>query len=556
MKKVLLLVLSLALAFTLSACKTDDDGEEVVFNWNIGADPATLDPGLNGASDGGDVINNTFEGLVREINGEVLPGIAESWSTSSDGLTVTFNLRESNWSDGTPLTADDFVYSWLRAMDPATASEYSWIWHYTNVVGAEDYVNGDGTKANVGISAPDDYTFVVELINPTDYFVSLMAFYHFMPVKQEAVEAGPDGTWAKDPEIYVSNGAFKLQSYSIGDGLVLVKNDEYWNAEEVGIDRIDALFIDDESTAYTAFKAGDLDYIPSVPTAEVPILIAESDEFYVFPLLGTYYYSFNMDADGDGVNEGYADDGLWSNRKLRTALNYAIDRDAITEALGAGEVSAGGFVPPGFLDHEGNDFFETAGTYGLVTDDGNFDEAVSLFAEAAGELGMSVAQLQTALESEELLYNTSEGHQFVAQMVQESWQQVLGFTMPLANQDWAIFQDTRSQGDFSVARGGWLTDFMDPSGLLGIFKSDNAYNDPNYYNDEFDTLLTEASSTTDTTTHFEKLYEAQELFMTDFPIIPVYHYTDTMLVSDDLVGWGRSVLGTVDFTRATINRSE
>ncbi|MGS0973699.1 MAG: peptide ABC transporter substrate-binding protein [Candidatus Izemoplasmataceae bacterium] len=556
MKKVLLLVLSLALALTLSACKTDDDGEEVVFNWNIGADPATLDPGLNGASDGGDVINNTFEGLVREINGEVLPGIAESWSTSSDGLTVTFNLRESNWSDGTPLTADDFVYSWLRAMDPTTASEYSWIWHYTNVVGAEDFVNGDGTKEDVGISAPDDYTFVVELLNPTDYFVSLMAFYHFMPVNQDAVEAGPDGTWAKDPEIYVSNGAFKLDSYSIGDGLVLVKNEEYWNVEEVGIDRIDAKFIDDESTAYTAFNAGDLDYIPSVPTAEVPILIAESDEFYVFPLLGTYYYSFNMDADGDGVNEGFAEDGLWSNRKLRTALNYAIDRDAITEALGAGQVSAGGFVPPGFMDHEGNDFFETAGTYGLVTDDGNFDEAVSLFADAASELGMSVSELQTALESEELLYNTSEGHQFVAQMVQESWQQVLGFTMPLANQDWAIFQDTRSQGDFSVARGGWLTDFMDPSGLLGIFKSDNSYNDPNYYNSEFDTLLTEASTTTDTATHFEKLYEAQEVFMTDFPIIPVYHYTDTMLVSDDLVGWGRSVLGTVDFTRATINRSE
>jgi oligopeptide transport system substrate-binding protein len=556
MKKVLLLVLSLALAFTLSACKADDDGEEVVFNWNVGADPATLDPGLNGASDGGDVINNTFEGLVREINGEVLPGIAESWSTSSDGLTVTFNLRESNWSDGTPLTADDFVYSWLRAMDPETASEYSWIWYYTNVVGADDFAMGVGDKEDVGISAPDDYTFVVELINPTDYFVSLMAFYHFMPVKQEAVEAGPDGTWAKDAELYVSNGAFKLESYTIGDGLILVKNDEYWNAEVVGIDRIDAKFIDDESTAYTAFNAGDLDYIPSVPTAEVPILIAESEEFYVFPLLGTYYYSFNMDANGNGVNDGYAEDGILSNRKLRTALSYAIDRDAITEAIGAGQVSAGGFVPPGFLDHEGNDFFETAGTYGLATDDSKFDEAVTLFAEAAAEMGMTVSDLQTALEGEELLYNTSEGHALVAQMVQESWSQVLGFVMNLANQEWATFQDTRSQGNFDIARGGWLTDFMDPSGLLAIFESGNSYNDPNYFSTEFDVLMNDAASTITAQVHFEKLYEAQEVFMTDMPIIPVYHYTDTMLVSDVLVGWGRSVLGTVDFTRATIDRSE
>jgi oligopeptide transport system substrate-binding protein len=554
MKKVVLLIVSLALVFTFSACNKDKDSEEVIFNWNIGADPATLDPGLNGASDGGNVINNTFEGLVREISGEVLPGIAESWSTSSDGLTVTFNLRESNWSDGTPLTAHDFVYSWLRAMDPATASEYSWIWYYTNVVGADDYAMGVGDKEDVGISAPDDYTLVVELINPTNYFVSLMAFFHFLPVNQAAVEAGPDGTWAKDAELYVSNGAFKLESYTIGDGLVLVKNDEYWNAEEVGIDRINAKFIDDESTAYTAFNAGDFDFIPSVPTAEVPILIAESSEFYVFAQLGTYYYSFNMDKDGDGVNEGYAEDGVFTNRKLRTALSYAINREAITEAVGGGEVAAGGFIPPGFLDNEGNDFFETAGTYGLATDDSNFEEAVTLFAEAASELGLTVAQLQTALEAEELMYNTSEAHAFIAQMVQESWSQVLGFDMPLANQEWATFQDTRSQGNFDLARGAWLTDFMDPSGMLAIFSSDNSYNDPNYYNPAFDALLNEAASTTSAQVHFEKLYEAQEVFMTDMPIIPVYHSTDTMLVSDDLVGWGRSVLGILDFTRASINR--
>jgi len=177
-----------------------------------------------------------------------------------------------------------------------------------------------------------------------------------------------------------------------------------------------------------------------------------------------------------------------------------------------------------------------------------------LFAEAASELGLTVAQLQTALEAEELMYNTSEAHAFIAQMVQESWSQVLGFDMPLANQEWATFQDTRSQGNFDLARGAWLTDFMDPSGMLAIFSSDNSYNDPNYYNPAFDALLNEAASTTSAQVHFEKLYEAQEVFMTDMPIIPVYHSTDTMLVSDALVGWGRSVLGILDFTRASINR--
>ncbi len=562
MKKLLLVLVSLVLVLGLSACKTEE--KDVVLNWNIGADPATLDPTLNGASDGGDVINQTFEGLVREINGVVYPGIAESWETSADGLTVTFHLRHSNWSDGTPLTANDFVYSWLHGMDPQTASEYSWIWEYTNVVGAMDFAYGeDGATADgVGIEATDDYTLVVHLVNPTAYFVSLTAFFHFLPVKQAAVEAGPDGIWAKDPSIYVSNGPFKLAEYTIGEGLKLVKNEEYWNADAVKIDVINGKFIDDASTAYAAYNAGDLDFIPSVPTAEVPILIAESDEFYVFPLLGTYYYSFNMDQNGDGDNDdGYVkgsdtDDGIWSNAKLRTALSYSIDREAITEALGSGQVPAGGFVPPGFLDDEGKDFFAEAGTYGLVTDDGNYAQAVTLFAEAASELGLSVSELQAELAKEELLYNTSEGHKLVAEMVQQMWKGNLGFEMPLANQEWSVFQATRSAGDFSIARGGWITDFMDPSGLLSIFASTNSYNDPNYYNAAFDELLSQAQATTDPSVHFAKLYEAQEIFMTDMPIIPVYHYNDSMLVKDYVQDWGRSVLGAVDFSRATIADKE
>ena len=492
MKKLLLVLVAMTLVLGLAACKKEE--KDPVFHWNIGADPATLDPGLNGASDGGDVINNTFEGLVREINGTVYPGIAETWETSADGKTVTFHLRESNWSDGTALTADDFLYSWRRAMDPRTASEYSWIWEYTNVVGAEDAVyftdecDNDATEENsneydyegelvgadvsdgledtsgltmdgqldaVGISAPDDYTFVVELINPTPYFVSLMAFYHFMPVNEAAVNSGADGIWAKDPEKVVCNGPYMLTEYTVNEGLTLEKNPEYWSADTVLIDKIDAEFIDDESTAYAAFNAGNLNYYPSVPLPEVSLLIAESDEFYVFPLLGTYYYSFNMDKDKDGVNEDAASDGLWVNANLRKALSLSINRDAIVETLGAGQVAAAGFVPPGFLDDQGNDFFETAGTYGLVTDDSKYAEAVTLFETAAQELGMTVAELRTALEGEELLYNTSEGHQTVAEMVQAAWETNLGFTMPLANQEWAVFQSTRSQGDFSLARGGW-----------------------------------------------------------------------------------------------------
>ncbi|MCD4712514.1 MAG: peptide ABC transporter substrate-binding protein [Clostridiales bacterium] len=503
-----------------------------VLLWNVGADPKTIDPTLNGASDGGDVINQTFEALTREKSGIVYPGIAESWEVSEDGLTITFNLRESNWSDGTPLTAHDFVYTWKRGMDPATASEYSWIWEYTNVVGAADAAFGEGSLDDVGVAALDDYTLEVKLNNPTDYILSLLSFYHFMPVKQSAVESAADGAWAKDPALAVSNGPFVLTSYTIGQGLVLEKNPEYWNAENVMLDKIDAVFIDEESTAYQAFQSGELQFIPSVPTAEVPRLIAEDPQFYVFPLLGTYYYNFNMKLE------------LWADPLVRKAINMAIDRELICDTLGAGQVPAAGFVPPGFPDAEGNDFFETAGTYGLATDDSKIEEAQALLAEAGFPNGEGFPEFT-------IMYNTSEGHQMVAEIIQEMLKTNLGLNASLENQEWAVFQDTRKVGDYELARGGWLTDFMDPSGLLSIFTTGNAYNDPKFENAEYDRLLS-LSSQTRGAEHFEALYAAQDILMTELPIVPVYHYSDTMLVSDVVVGWDRSVLGTVDFSGASI----
>jgi oligopeptide transport system substrate-binding protein len=503
-----------------------------VLLWNVGADPKTIDPTLNGASDGGDVINQTFEALTREKSGVVYPGIAESWDVSEDGLTITFNLRESNWSDGSPLTAHDFVYSWKRGMDPATASEYSWIWEYTNVVGAADAAFGEGSLDDVGITALDDYTLEVKLLNPTDYILSLLSFYHFMPVNQAAVEAKADGAWAKDPALAVSNGPFVLTSYTIGQGLILEKNPEYWNAANVMLDKIDAVFIDEASTAYQAYQSGELQFIPQVPTAEIPRLIAEDPEFYVFPLLGTYYYNFNLNLD------------LWANPLVRKAINMAIDRELITDTLGAGQIPAAGFVPPGFLDDKGNDFFETAGTYGLATDDSKIAEAQALLAEAGFPGGAGFPAFT-------IMYNTSEAHQMVAEIIQEMLKTNLGLNASLENQEWAVFQDTRKVGDYELARGGWLTDFMDPSGLLSIFTTGNAYNDPKFANAEYDRLLS-LSAQTRGAEHFEALYAAQDILMTELPIVPVYHYSDFMLVSDVVVGWDRSVLGTVDFSGASI----
>jgi len=602
MKKLLFLVATLALVVTLAACggsKNDD----VVFNWNIGADPRTLDPGLNGASDGGDVINNTFEGLVREKNGEVGPGMAETWNVSSDGLTVTFNMRDgAKWSDGTDLDADDFVRSWLRGMDPRNVSEYSWIWDYTNVEGASEFAGAsrmydeeaydamvaaqeadenapdpekvyteteaeyntrlDGLADAVAVESQDNGAkLVVTLTAPTDWFVSLMAFYHFMPVPEGATIDG-EGAWAKDPDMSVSNGPFTLSDYTVGEGLELVKNENYWNAEEVGIDVINGFFIDQATTAYAKYEAGELDFIPSVPTAEIPGLMVTSDEFYVFPLLGTYYINFNLSGcEVGGTRDiGDRDNDIFCNADLRNALALSIDRDAITEALAAGQVAAGGFIPSGFADHNGDDFFDNSkNDSDIVTDDGAYAAAVTAFEAAADALypeaadtAAAVALLQAELETKSYHYNTSDGHKQVGELVQGMWEENLGFTIELTNEEWALFQATRTDGDFDMARGGWLTDFMDPSGMLGIFTQGNAYNDPDYNSAAFEAQILAAQTATTSAAHFEALYAAHELFMADMPVIPIYHYNDSMLVKSYLTGWSRSVLGSIDFSTASI----
>ena len=535
-KLLLMLLVGLAAvsAFATGSEEVATSDEPIVMNWNLAADPKHLDPGLNGATDGSDIANNTFEGLTRERNGEVFPGIAERWEVSDDLLTYTFYLRESKWSDGSDLTAADFEYSWKRAIDPQTASEYSWLWEYTNVVNSADATAGSIDVGEVGVRAIDDLTLEVQLAAPTEYFVSLMSFTHFMPVKQSAVEAGPEGSWAKDGELFVSNGPFYLTNYTVGDGLTLERNPYYWNADEVGIDIINVKFIDVQSTAYTAYQAGEFDFLNEVPPAETPRLLAENPYFFAFPYLGTYYYNFNMDLE------------QFSDPLVRRALTLSIDREAIAEVFGDGRVPAAGFVPPGLPDHEGRDFFETAGTYGIATDDSQFEEAQRLLAEAGYPNGEGFPEFV-------LMYNTSEGHQLVAELVQEMWKTNLGIETTLENQEWAVFQDTRKEGDYEVSRGGWITDFLDPIGLLAIFKTGNTYNDPNYNNPAYDAAIERAAASAGAA-HFEALYEAQDILMNDLPVIPVYHYTDTMLASEQLVGWTRSLLGSKDFSQATVVR--
>lgn len=494
-----------------------EEPTEKVLTWNIGSEPKTIDPGLNAASDGGDVINNMFEGLMREVGGQLLPGMAESYTMSDDQLTYTFVLRDALWSDGEPVTANDFEYAWTRVLDPATGSEYSWIF----------------SEANVDtFRAVDEKTFEVTLLAPTPYFLGLTGFYTFFPVREDSVTQGADGAWAIDPAASIVNGPFYLEEYKTGDKLVLAKNDNYWQADQVMLDKIEGFMIVDATTALTAYEAGELDVIDNMPSEEIPRLMAEDDTFYILPLDGVYYYALNVAVEP------------LTDTNVRKALNFAIDRAAIVDILNGGQLPATNMVSPASYDDEGNVFSTEAGDY-VPKDGSGVAEAQQLLADAGYPNGEGFPTL-------EIMYNTSEGHKMVAEIIQEMWKTNLGIDVTLTNQEWAVFQDTRRNHDYQIARGGWLGDYSDPMTYLGMFFSDSPMNYAGWQDTSYDEIL-EAAKTAPPAERFDMLYEALDKVMLSYAYMPIYVYTDSMMVGANVDNWEKTTRGVFWFGFADLN---
>jgi len=490
--------------------------------WNLGSDPKTIDPGLNGATDGGHITNNMFEGLMREIDGKYEPGMAESYTVSEDGLTYTFVIREdAMWSDGQALTANDFEYAWSRVVNPETASEYAWIFDAANVD---------------SWTAVDEKTFEVKLSSPTPYFVGLTAFYTFFPVREDMVAASEEGSWASNPETAVSNGPFKLTSFKTGDRLILEPNEFYWKKDEVKLTKIEVLMIVDQATALTGFESGQIQVLDDMPSAEIPRLLAEDPSFMILPKDATYYYSFNLSVKP-------LDDVM-----VRKALSLAIDRQAIVETVTkAGQVPAHSLIPSGHLDANGDVFNQVSGNYDIEPM-AKVEEARALLAEAGYPNGEGFPTF-------EIMYNTSEGHKNIAEAIQEMWKQNLGINVTLANQEWAVFQDTRRQGNYEICISGWVGDYSDPTTYLGMFVTGNSNNYPGWSNEAYDALL-ETSKSAKGQERFEMLYEADKLLSERYVVMPVYYYTDPQMIGETVAGWEKTTRGTFYFGRSEMVSAE
>lgn len=495
---------------------------EKVLNWNIGSEPLSIDPQLNRALDGGSIINNTFEGLFRAEGKNIVPAVAESYVLSSDGLTYTFKLKKTKWSDGSPLTAYDFEYAWKRALDPETASEYAYQLYY--IKGGRNYNAGTGTREDVAVKALNDVTLEVVLETPTPYFIDLLTSFTYMPTKQSVVEASPGGDWAIDPNQVVSNGPFVLSEYRMGEKIVLIKNINYWNADAVFLDRINAYMIVDETTMLTAFESGELDIIDSILASELPRIQAEDAALITKPSLGTYFYAFNTQVKP------------LDNVLVRKALSLAIDRKAIVESVTkAGEMPATGFTPPGLYDTNGDDFQKKASTFDTNLSEGDLDTARKLLVEA----GYDNIELFPKLD---IVYNTNETHKIIAEAIQYMWQTNLGIEVTLTNQEWAVLQETKRLRNYSVAKSNWFGDYADPMSMLGIMTSSSAINTTGWSNATYDALIN-AAKLEKGQKRFDLLYEAQALLMEDAPIIPIYYHTDQFMVSERVKNYEKTTIG-------------
>ena len=507
MRKKLIPVAGLALAVALmtTACFAGGSGGDgKILHTNNSSEPGSLDPALAQGTHESWVIDHTFEGLMKkDQDGNLIGGMAKDYTVSDDNLTYTFELRDDvKWSNGDPVTAHDFEFSWKRVLDVDLGSTYAYQLYYLK--NAEAYNTGEADVDDVGVKALDDTTLEVVLEEPAAYFIELTAFYTLFPVNKKVVEDNPD--WAKQPETFVSNGAFKLTEWNHKANILVEKNENYYNAKEVKLDGIDFAIIENEDTAWQKYQADEFDFLYPLPQTIVADLQEKNDpELVIGEELATYYYNFNTELVP------------FNNAKVRKALTMAIDRETITSKVSqGGETPAYGIVPPGIPNEDGEDFQGAQGAYF----EEDIEAANALLEEGLEEEGMTKEDFKATI-----LYNTMESHKKIAQVIQEMWRNNLGVDVELENVEFQVKLDREKAGDYEISRAGWVGDYVDPMTFIDLFVTDGPYNDSGFSDAKYDELVNIAKTNVDPKVRFDAMREAEELFMDNLPVMPVYFYT-------------------------------
>jgi len=527
-------------ASTEAATGEESTGTASGFTVQYGPNPETLDPALNSSIDGANTLITVFEPLLLiDENNEVIPGQAESYTVSDDGLVWTFTMRDGlKWSDGSDLTAKDFEYSFKRLAAPDTAAPYAetvvgMIDGYEDAIGNPDADGNTTTEPDFDalnvVASEDGKTLTVTLSYPCAYFDKLAAFAAMSPVQQATVEANGDA-WCTAPDTYVCNGPYYISDWIPSERIVLTKNPNYvggWDSSKIVSDTITLLLLEDSSAVYAAYNSGEAQLVKDVPTDEIPSLTKAEDggDFYVDTILGTYYVSLNDQREP------------FTDPNVRKALSLAIDRDYVANTIMQGTYTpAYNLVGPGIVDESGM-FYDNANdgkTY--ISDDyeANLEAAKQALADAGYPNGEGFPTIE---------YSTNDAgyHTPVAEYLQQAWGE-LGITVNINKVEWASFTPLRRAGDYDASRNGWVMDYNDPSNMLELFTTSNGNNDGKYSSADFDAAI-EASKVADKSVHFQKLHEAEDILMNDYACIPIAYYNDFWLQSPSLKGTWHSPYG-------------
>ncbi len=535
-KRILALALALCMLVCLSACGKEPAKTEAKIadsiTVQIGPNPETLDPALNSAVDGGNMLITLFETLlIVDQDNKVIPGQAESYKVSDDGLVWTFTMRDGlKWSDGTELNAKDFEYTFKRVCDPKVAAPYAET--VTGMIaGYDKAIEGDLDALQVKAS-DDGKTLTINLAYPCSYFDKIVAFGTMSPVQKATVEANGDA-WATKPETYICNGPYLIKEWTPGESIVCEMNPNYnggWDKDKIVTKTIKFLLLEDSSAAYAAYTGGEALMIKDVPTDEIPSLkkAADGGDFYVDTILGTYYLSVNCAV------------APFNNVNVRKALSLAIDRDYVANTIMQGTYTpAYNFMGPGIADNEGS-FFDNAkkdnGGKTYISEDykASLEEAKKALAEAGYPEGKGFPTIT---------YSTNDAgyHKAVAEYLQSAYKE-LGITLKIDVVEWSSFTPQRREGNYQMARNGWVMDYNDPSNMLELPYSTNGNNDGKYKSAAFDAAI-DASKCADAATHFAKLHEAEKIMSEDYALIPVAYYNDFWLQSAKLKGSWHSPYG-------------
>lgn len=492
-----------------SGCYRASPTDPNVLRRGLAGEPATLDPGMSADTYSEAVLSDLYEGLTAEsMSGEVVPGVAESWSVDATGTEYLFKLRtDARWSNGELIRAQDFVDSWRRAIDPKfgspSADDFRLISH------APEILAGRESPSFLGATAPSDAVLLIKLDRPAPYFPEILAHTSTYPVYLKS--AGVVGT--HDPKKWISNGPYVLSEWLPSTRADLAINQVYWDRNRVHIKSVRYEFTANDSAQYAKYRAGQLDMTDIVPVNALPLIRQQNpSELQVTPFLGTAYYGFNL-----------ANKRL-SSLALRHALAMAIDRKRLVGSLGFGQVPAFGFVPPGTANYTPQEW-----EWKSLSDVERIKRAKKLYAEA----GFSPAKPLRL----RVLFNSNEVIERTAVLIAAMWKEVLGVEVDLTGEEYKVFLQSRHDTSrWDVARLAWNADFNDASNFLEVLRGNSPNNDMTYISSDFDSTLDEAADSHDATERRDKLQAAERIMLNDYPIIPLYYYVSKRLVKPYLHG--------------------